>query len=472
MAPNRANIGTNAVATLAANLTWDFTQAAPDASAAALPLACDDLATAAHNVCLLRLLARIAQRFESADVPLMALKGAALHLTILKHPGDRPMTDIDLMVRPEHAGQAVALLRAMGCRPGRPFVRADFFPRFYYETEFTAGRVLPLRIDLHVRPFRPLRYAKVVPPEAFWSGAERVRIGDATVYVPGVEDMLIHLATHSAIHGNARPAWLDDLRLWADTWHGRLDWGRLRRHARAWRLTWPVHRALTAAENQCGPIRPAHVQRKMAKARTSWRDRLAVRAAPEDAARPAQHVLTNALCTPSPRFVAAYLHRALIPDRRHMAEWYDWRHVGWLACAHALRIASPLARRIPGLWNRLHRAALRDKPRGMGIFATRVIQADEAVMALPHAVSPDENPRRAIAGFEQPGKLRYLNHSCRPSAVLRRRRLVALKLICPGDEITVDYGVDACACRRDPTQAANAQPCAAGPPTDRPENET
>ena len=144
------------VATLTAQPTWDFTQFAPGASAKALSLASDDLAAAALNVCHLRLLERIATRFEAAGIPLMVLKGAALHLTVLNHPGDRPMTDIDLMVRPAHADRAIQLLRELRCRPGRPLVRADFFPRFYYETEFTAGRVLPLRIDLHVPSVSPL----------------------------------------------------------------------------------------------------------------------------------------------------------------------------------------------------------------------------------------------------------------------------------------------------------------------------
>ena len=53
-----------------------------------------------------------------------------------------------------------------------------------------------------------------------------------------------------------------------------------------------------------------------------------------------------------------------------------------------------------------------------------------------------------IALHEITGPLRFLNHSCRPKAELRGFKLVALRAIEAGEEITIDYGEDACDCRR------------------------
>src|SRR6185295_16944469 len=46
----------------------------------------------------------------------LPLKGAALHRLELYSPGDRPMADIDLLVRPEQLGSMSRLLEELGYR--------------------------------------------------------------------------------------------------------------------------------------------------------------------------------------------------------------------------------------------------------------------------------------------------------------------------------------------------------------------
>ena len=60
------------------------------------------------------LLARIDAGAHAAALPVVALKGSALHAIGLYAPGDRPMADIDLLVREDDAGMAVAVLEALG----------------------------------------------------------------------------------------------------------------------------------------------------------------------------------------------------------------------------------------------------------------------------------------------------------------------------------------------------------------------
>jgi len=60
------------------------------------------------------LLRRIDAEFRAAGVPVLALKGAALHGLGLYAPGDRPMADIDLLVRAGDADRAAGLLCGLG----------------------------------------------------------------------------------------------------------------------------------------------------------------------------------------------------------------------------------------------------------------------------------------------------------------------------------------------------------------------
>jgi hypothetical protein len=428
----------------------------------------DTLLTAARNVRLMHLLERLATVFNDAGVPLMVLKGAALNLTLYDDPGQRPMDDLDLLVRPADVQRATELLLASGSLHGEPLVREDFFPRFHYEREFRAGSIYPTKIDLHVRPFRPLRYSRLIPEHALWDEATEQRIGRAAVLVPSAEDMLLHLAVHSAVHGNCRPTWLQDLRAWIERCGPTLNWDRIIRKAKQWRLALPLRRALQGTDREFPGAVPPRILTALSQIRVSWRDRLALWEAPRDATHPAAHILVDAACTPGLRFTASYLVAALLPDRVHMSDWYGRRHFGWLACAHLARLASPLLKRIPGFTNCLSGVQTGPSAKhGVGIFASRDLRAGQTIASYePRPASGDgmyvghrEQRAGQVAHYEITGKLKFLNHSCQPNAELVGFELRALRPILVGQEILIDYGERACTCRR---PHASREPAVAG----------
>ena len=343
-------------------------------------IAAADVTLRLRNLRMMGLLERIARRFNAAGIPLLALKGAALNLVLYDRAADRPMGDLDLLIRPEHTEESFTLLDELGCLRGEPLVREDFFPKFHYENEFIAGGIYPVKIDLHVRPFRPLRYSRLVPEEALWERAQAVAFGQATILVPAAEDMLIHLAAHSAIHGNSRRQWLGDIKRWAEARQSDIDWDRLLATVEAWRLALPVREAFRRTQQEFGPVCPAQVTRRLCEVQANWRDHLVLRQAPRDASHPVAHVAVNALCTPGWRFVLDYLRAVLLPDRRHMSEWYGRRHRGWLACARLLRCSLPITNRIQRFWRWFTKIELRKSSiRGLGVFATRDIKDREII---------------------------------------------------------------------------------------------
>lgn len=60
------------------------------------------------------LLRRIDHGGHEAGIAAVALKGAALHALGVYRPGDRPMADVDLLVRPEAVRRAVRMLEGLG----------------------------------------------------------------------------------------------------------------------------------------------------------------------------------------------------------------------------------------------------------------------------------------------------------------------------------------------------------------------
>ncbi len=293
---------------------------------------------AAEQLNMTHELARLLKVFNKSDVPVMLLKGAALTQTVYADPGLRPMSDLDLLVRPEHMDAAFGILEGAGCRRGAELLRDDFFPRFYYETEWLTNSPRPVRIDLHARALRPLRISRTMPDDALWHGSRRIDIHGATAWIPSPEAMFIHLCAHAAYHGCARLIWLYDLRRFVDHHRGDMDWPLVLRLCRRWRLSLPVRVAIERCRDVVGNSCPSEVIEQLAAHRASWRDRLVLWQAPSDAERPLLHVFVNAISTPDIRFAVCYLSACLCPSRTHLAAVYPWRHWAWPACAQLWRI--------------------------------------------------------------------------------------------------------------------------------------
>ncbi len=310
-----------------------------------LPTICfDRLRTAAVSVAvrqsaMMAELERLVEAFNRARVPVMLLKGAALNLTAYAHPSLRPMSDLDLLVRPEHIAQALRVLADCGCQRGYELIRDDFFPTYHYELElFTTGR-RSTRLDLHARPLRPLRLSQTMPDDALWDGAIRMDVGAGEAWIPKPELMFLHLAAHAAYHGCARLLWLYDLKRFAEYAGPSIDWTVVTDCARRWRLSCAVLKAIERSRQLLGPTVPAQVVDELSRHPATWRDRWTLRQAPCDADSPLLHVLCNVICTPGVRIRAGYLMAHLLPGPRHLSGMYPYRHRGWIMCAHLCRAA-------------------------------------------------------------------------------------------------------------------------------------
>jgi hypothetical protein len=100
-----------------------------------------------------KLLQCISQKALEAGLAATALKGAALHQLGLYEAGDRPMADVDLLVRPADVRRTTALLTSLGFRQSaetwkeRVFTPLDDSSAADFGEHFANG----LKIELHER---------------------------------------------------------------------------------------------------------------------------------------------------------------------------------------------------------------------------------------------------------------------------------------------------------------------------------
>ena len=87
---------------------------------------------------ILRTLSTAAFELRKGDVEVLALKGAALNLTLYETLDRRSMSDLDFLVRECDLDRATMLLEQAGFRRGAEFVRHDFFPQYHYAVEYVS----------------------------------------------------------------------------------------------------------------------------------------------------------------------------------------------------------------------------------------------------------------------------------------------------------------------------------------------
>jgi putative nucleotidyltransferase-like protein len=171
---------------------------------------------------------------NAAGIEVMLLKGAALASTVYGSFAARPMRDIDLLVKPERADEARALISDLGWAADPELPGDESYTTHHHLPPLRDTGASGLRIEIHralVARGHPFRFSEA----EIWSAARVVSVGSARTLVMHP----VHHAVHIAIHF----AWSHMLKMGA--WHafrdvaslsaaGLVDWDDFVRVARRW----------------------------------------------------------------------------------------------------------------------------------------------------------------------------------------------------------------------------------------------
>ena len=210
----------------------------------------------AKNKVLLHEMTGILRMVQDAGVTVLVLKGAAMSLLYYKEQGIRPMEDIDILVPPEHAKNAIDALFASGWtrtkNSGTPF--NERFPDVNKANHFEKHGCY---VDMHWHLLLASSYQG--GDDDFRAGAVPVRIDDTlTVQALNPTDHIFHLLVH-AMRWNPAPLlrWVADAMTILDSGQ-EIDWNRLLKQAENRELLLPVRNGLFYLhELMNAPIPPA-----------------------------------------------------------------------------------------------------------------------------------------------------------------------------------------------------------------------
>ncbi len=194
------------------------------------------------------LLARIDERARSAGIPVIALKGAALQAAGIYAAGERPMADLDLLVRPADVGAAVAVLLALSYRDAGTTWKHQGFepPDTGRRTSLGEHADNPVKIDLHHEVCERLPLGRTDLTDLVFPPHAHAGLGG----YPNTAALLAHVLAHAAgcmTHRGLRLIQLCDIaRLTRRMTDG--DWEEvLRLHGPGRRLWWAAPPLILAA---------------------------------------------------------------------------------------------------------------------------------------------------------------------------------------------------------------------------------
>lgn len=142
------------------------------------------------------LLQLIDSRAREEGIPLVALKGAALHAIGLYEPGERPMADIDLLARHEDVQRTARMLEALGFYETLVTWKHRVFEPNECRAPASFGEHSNngMKIELHSRIKEILPVHAVDVTELVWPRLPHVGLND----YPSKAALLSHLLLHAA----------------------------------------------------------------------------------------------------------------------------------------------------------------------------------------------------------------------------------------------------------------------------------
>lgn len=231
------------------------------------------LKTWRYNEILFHEMASQLRLFRSAGVETMLLKGAALALSFYQDAGLRPMSDIDLLVRPEKARLAISLLHQAGWKSA--YESPEVLIPYRHAVEFSND--LGLRLDLHWRALWD--GSQESGDRDFWDGAVPLEINNVPARILNPTDQLLHVCVHGAAWSNLPPLiWVADAAIILKRTQQEIDWDRLIAQVRKRRLMLPMAAALGYLQRFLGADAiPAEVLTTVRQMRASTSERVLYR---------------------------------------------------------------------------------------------------------------------------------------------------------------------------------------------------
>lgn len=217
--------------------------------------------TAIDNLVALAEFRMVGRILREASIPFVLLKGAAYLVDLYDDPGQRALTDIDLLIRRADAGRVARRLAATGYRG---VIGIDYPENRRFE--MSSRGETAVGFEFHWSLGLPHRFR--VDADEVWRRAGRAVLEGVPCLRASPEDALLYHVAHLADHYfGPSLKWIVDLRLMFRSWP--IDPEALADRSAAWRVRTALYLALRHLDRVFPGEAPAGLMERVAPG--SWR---------------------------------------------------------------------------------------------------------------------------------------------------------------------------------------------------------
>jgi hypothetical protein len=223
--------------------------------------------TLRHAVDALRVL-------RSAGIDALVLKGVAMVAVYYRELGVRPMSDFDILVRPEGVRRVIEVLegKRWSRRRGPPFTDGFFTVHYGWPFRHVSGAELDLHWYLLDQSCAPDADAEL------WPAARAVEVGGYPVRVLNPADQLLHVCVHGAEWDRVpNLRWVADAVVILKQSADDVDWSRLVSQAKRHGVVVPMQATLGYLRDRFDAPVPDRALRELRAAPTTSQQRMEFR---------------------------------------------------------------------------------------------------------------------------------------------------------------------------------------------------
>jgi hypothetical protein len=220
------------------------------------------LRTHAENTRHLLFMETLSERFNDAGLQLTLLKGSAMVLLYYKKAGLRPMSDLDVFIPFEKKDIALGILKSMGCKPksGRPKHLFQSYFKWLHGYEFYSPDGQWIDLHWHILP----ECCRQETDDELRSGAVDFVHNGVHYSALNPSDQLLHAFVQGArCEGFAYLRWAADAATIIQHPGVDINWHRLIRLAKKYRLILPVRDGLNYLKDRIGIPVPGYVLQEL-----------------------------------------------------------------------------------------------------------------------------------------------------------------------------------------------------------------
>jgi hypothetical protein len=209
------------------------------------------------------------EALEDAGVRAMLLKGVPLAIQCYPEVGLRPMVDVDVLVEPRRAREAISALERAGwpSQPDLPDPEAvPYGEQMLHQVACVSAE--GHAIDLHWRYVPWVARDGSGQDPALWACARDLEVAGRHALAPGPDDLLLLVILHAYRAGWATaPRWVADTTFLLRAMADELDWNRFTSRVVEGHLVDPVRDGLQFVHREYEAPVPAEVLRALAATR-------------------------------------------------------------------------------------------------------------------------------------------------------------------------------------------------------------